>query len=376
MFIRSIISVLIVTSSFVLAFGQDAPEVKKEKERARTPRAFAWSFDGAGGYLGVRTQEVNKDNFATFGLKEVRGVAVEKVLENSPAASAGIQDNDVIVRLNGEEITSTRKLTRLISEIAPDHQVSLTVLRGGKEKDIKATLGKRQGPQFENGNFAFTMPEIDKLKLEKELKDLPELKELKRLKELEGLQDGDGAMALTIPDGEGKNFAWKMGERRQIGISVYPLTKQLSENMGVENGVLINNVRENSPAAKAGLKAGDIIVEAGGKAVKNNMDLIRSISDKKEGDIQLTIVRDKNRQTISVTPEAAKDSGFVFQTDSDEDGVVVAPEPGELRLAMPAMPMAPMAPMTAPGQMMTPMKPMRPMTAPMPMMPFISGPII
>ncbi len=369
MFIRSLISVLIVTSSFVLVFGQDAPDAKKDKENARTPRAFAWSFNGDGGYLGVRTEEVNKDNFATFGLKEVRGVAVEKVMENSPAAAAGIQDNDVIVRLNGEEVTSTRKLTRLISEIAPDHQVSLTVLRNGKEKDIKATLGRRQGPQFENGNFAMTIPDIDKLKLEKELKDLPELKELRKLKEL---QKGDGPMAFTMPDGEGRNFIWKMGERRQIGISVYPLTKQLSENMGVESGVMINNVREDSPAAKAGLKAGDIIVEAGGKAVKNNMDLMRTINDKKEGDIQLMIIRDKNRQTISVTPEAAKDSGFVFQTDGDEDGLVEAPESGELRLAMPSIPAAPMV---APGRMMPPMTP-KAMTVPMPAMPFIGGPVI
>lgn len=370
MFIRSIFSVLIITSSFILAFGQDAaPEAKKEKERAMTPRAFAWSFDGDGGYLGVRTQEVNSDNFSKYGLREVRGVAVEKVMENSPAAAAGILDNDVIVRLNGEEITSTRKLTRLISEIAPDHQVSLTVLRGGHEKDIKATLGKRQMPQFENGSFSVAIPEIDKMKLEKELKAIPELKELQKLKELKGLEKADGPMVFRVPEGDGKNFVWKMGERRQLGISGYPLTKQLSENMGVEGGVLVNNVRDDSPAAKAGLKAGDIIVEAGGKAVKNNLDLIRVIGEKKDGDIQITFVRDRNRQTVSITPEAAKDSGFVFQTDGDEDGVVIAPPPVDLHLTMPSIPATPMA---APGQMM----PMRPMTAPMPAMPMIAGPVI
>jgi len=73
MYIRSILSVLIVTSSFILAFGQDAPEAKKEKEKAAATRAFAWSFNGDGGYLGVQTKEVNKDNFVTFGLREVRG---------------------------------------------------------------------------------------------------------------------------------------------------------------------------------------------------------------------------------------------------------------------------------------------------------------
>lgn len=373
MHIRSFISLLIVTSSFVLAFGQDAaPEARKDKEKTMSPRAFAWSFNGDGGYLGIRTQEVSKDNFATFGLKEVRGVAVEKVMEDSPAAAAGIQDKDVIVRVNGEEITSARKLTRLIAEIAPDHQVSLTVLRNGREKDIKATLGKRESSQFENGNFSVAIPEIDKLKLEKELKELPELKELKKLKELKELQKGDGPMIFGMPNGDGRNFTWKAGERRQIGISVYPLTKQLSENMGVESGVMINNVREDSPAAKAGLKAGDIIVEAGGKAVKNNFDLMRVINDKKEGDIQLTIIRDKNRQSISVTPEESKEGGFVFQTDGDDDGVVTAPEPSEFHFTMPALPATPMV---APRQITLPTLP-KTITVPMPAMPFITGPVI
>src|SRR5262245_6470614 len=130
MFSKWFISILIVTSSFILAFGQ-APEAKKDKEKEKAPTAFAWSFEGDGGYLGVQTQEVTKENFAKFGLSGVRGVAVEKVLENSPAAAAGIKEGDIIVRFNGEEITSSRKLTRLIGEVDPDHQVSLSISRGG-----------------------------------------------------------------------------------------------------------------------------------------------------------------------------------------------------------------------------------------------------
>jgi len=72
-------------------------------------------------------------------------------------------------------------------------------------------------------------------------------------------------------------------------------------------------VRENSPAARAGLKAGDIVTEVDGKAVKTNVDLIRAVGDKKEGDVTLTIVRDKNRQIIRVTPEAAKAAPALFQ---------------------------------------------------------------
>jgi serine protease Do len=334
MFSKLSLSILIVTSSFVLSIGQ-TPEAKKE-DAEKAARTFAFAFDGDGGYLGVQTEEVTKDNFAKFGLREVRGVAVEKVVDESPAAAAGLRAGDVIVRLNSEEITSTRKLSRLISEIAPDHQVKLTIMRNGRDQDITATVAKRPAPKFGNGNFAFTMPEgMNKLELEK-LQSLPMLKDLP-----EG-----GANVFTVPrGGDDNSFVWRAGSGRQIGIGVYPVTKQLGERFGVDSGVMINNVREDSPAAKAGLKAGDIIVEIDGKAVKGSVDLIRAINEKKEGDVTLIIVRDRNRQTLTVTPETSKDGGFVFQTD-DMDAPIAPPRMGAMGAPRPPMSTVPMtAPM-------------------------------
>ncbi len=341
MFNRYLSSVMIVTSAFTFVMGQ-TPEPKKDKVIA--PQTFAFSFDGDGGYLGVQTTEVTKENFAKFGLREVRGVAVEKVVENSPAAAAGIKDGDVIVRINGEEIASTRKLTRLISEIDADHQVKVTVLRNGSEQEITATLGKRPGAFFgEGNNFSFSSPApLDKLKLD-EFKSLPQFKEFPMLKDFPDLKDlpnGEGFRSFTLPGGgEGKVFTWSSNNSRQIGVGVTDLTMQLAQHFGVEDGLMINEVRENSPAAKAGLKAGDIIVDANGKAVKSQLDLIREVNSKKEGDVQLTIVRDGKRQTISVTPEASKDSGFLFDTKDVEGRIITPPAP-----RAPVSPAAPTAP--------------------------------
>lgn len=341
---RYLSSVMIVTSAFTLVIGQ-TPEPKKDK--VITPQAFAFSFDGDGGYLGVQTQEVSKDNFAKFGLRDVRGVAVEKVLENSPAAAAGIKDGDVIVRFNGDEITSSRKLTRLVGEVDPDHQVKLTILRNGSEQEITATLGKRPTPKFGEGNFKFAMPPMDKFDVVPDFKNFENFKDLPDFKNFENLKDlpqwkefpkGEMPQVFMTPKGEGEHFSWRMGEGRQIGVGVSPLTKQLAQHFGVESGVMISDVRENSPAAKAGLKAGDIIVEADGKAVKGDLDLIRTVNAKKEGDVSITIVREGKRQTISVTPEASKDGGFLFRTH-DEGGWTSPP-------AMPAMPAIKMTPAT------------------------------
>lgn len=367
MFSKSFMSVMIVTSAFTLIFGQ-TPETKKEK--GAMPQAFAWSFDGDGSYLGVETREISKENFAKYGLRDVRGVAVEKVMDSSPAAAAGIKAGDVIVRFNGEEITSTRKLNRLIGEIDPDHQAKVTVLRNGSEQELTATLAKRPGMKFDNGSFEFHTPmPMDKfdmpdmklfkdspdMKLYKDmpdLKNMPQFKEFKDMPDLKNLPQDGTPFVFTVPGGEGKGFSWRVGEGRTIGIGVTPLTKQLAEHFGVEGGVMIGEVVENSPAAKAGLKAGDIVVEANGKAVNDQMELVHLINQKKEGDVTLTIVRDGKRQTKSVTPEASKDGGFLFKTNDDNGWATpVAPTPPSSMAAPAPMVIAPAKPMAAPALM-------------------------
>lgn len=276
------------------AGNAQVPEPKGEK--GGLARSLAWGFDGDGGYLGVQTEEVSKDNLAKYSLREVKGVGVESVVEGSPAQAAGLQKGDVIVKVNGDEITSTRKLTRLIGEISPDHQARLTVIRGGSEREISVTVGKRPGVRWGEGSFQMAVP-MERFEFP-QMNNLPNLRSIPRVE------------AMPLPPGfPDAPLTWSFGNRRQIGVTVTPLTKQLAGHLGVENGVLVNNVRENSAAAKAGIKAGDVITEVDGTAVKSDTDLIRAVGGKKEGNVTLTIVRDRNRQTINVTPEEAK-NGF------------------------------------------------------------------
>ncbi len=290
--------ILISAAVGVVANAQQTPTAPKEPVEKRSQRMVLTApFQRS--YMGVQAQEITKENFSKYGLLTVRGVGVEKVVENSPAALAGLQTNDVIVRFEGEEVTSVLKLTRLISEVAPDHTAKVTVLRGGTEREINVTLGKSELPQFQNGNFRFedlpTLPGIP---------DFPRTP-LPQMREFPPTADGN----------ESNVFIWRGGANRQIGVSTAPLTKQLGDYFGIAEGkgLLINNVRENSPAAKAGLKAGDVIVEIEGKEVKGMTDLIRVLNEKKEGDVSLTIIRDRNRQTVRVTPEISKDGAMKFE---------------------------------------------------------------
>ena len=242
MFRRSSTVMLVAIAATGFVFGQTVtPRAEGSAER------FAFAMTADGGYLGVQTVDVSKDNFAKYGLREVRGVAIEKVMENSPAASAGLKENDVILRFDGEEVSSVRKLTRLISETAADHRVKISVLRNGSEQELSATLGKRQPIGFA-GPGTFSIPRMPEVPM-----------------------SPDGPNVFTFPRGEGGSLAWTPRTGRQIGVGVEVLTKQLAEFFNVESGLLISDVRKDSPAAKAGLKAGDIIVEADGKSVKSDL---------------------------------------------------------------------------------------------------------
>lgn len=275
--------------------AQETPTPKDEIERKAQTMVFTAPFGRS--YLGVQTVNISKENMSKFGLSAVRGVGIEKVVENSPAAQAGLQTGDVIIQFEGEEIKSVAKLTRLISEVAPEQSAKITVIRGGSEREFNVTLGKREIAQFPmSGNFRF--------------ENAPMIQAFPRTPQ--------ATQTFPVPPvGEGgQNFyLFRGGANRQIGVGTSPLTKQLGDYFGIAEGkgILVNSVRENSPAARAGIKAGDIIVEIDGKEVKGQIDLIRALNEKKEGDVSLTIIRDRNRQNIRVTPEVSKDNFMRFE---------------------------------------------------------------
>jgi membrane-associated protease RseP (regulator of RpoE activity) len=165
-------------------------------------------------------------------------------------------------------------------------------------------------------NFQFNGPEGWKgFKNFEELKGLKGLEGLKNLEELKGLKD----FKMMVPPGEGNvwkwegqgpggdGMVWAFGNQRRLGISTVQLTKQLAEYFGVAEGtgVLVTAVTEDGPAAKAGVKAGDVITTVDGEKIDGPGDVSRAVNKKKEGDVTITLIRKKDQKTITVTPKPA-----------------------------------------------------------------------
>lgn len=299
---------LLLTGGIALAQQTPPPVIAPAPPDITIDAPSNFSFFIAGGsFLGVHAEDISKENMSRYGMREVRGVGITQVLKDSPAEKAGLKKDDVILRFENDSVTSVRKLTRLVSEVAPDQTVKLSISRGGGEQEVAVTVGKRNE----------TMGAFNHLQGPEGFKDLERFKGLEKLKGLEGLKDWDGFKEFrgVMPPGaqmwkwEGEpgkdGMVFAFGNSRRIGVSTTQLSKQLGEYFGVADGkgVLVTSVADDSPAAKAGIRAGDVITAIDGEKVEGAGDLARAINKKKDGDVSLTVIRNKNQKTINVTPK-------------------------------------------------------------------------
>ena len=265
-----------------IVYAQEAGPMTffEDQDPGSTARTLSL-FVGDGAFLGVGTEDITKENMARYGMREVRGVGVTEVVKDSPAEKAGLRKDDVILRFDGESVTSVRKLTRLVNESSADQNVRLTISRGGAEQELSATLSKRKMDTIFSSTPRIFRSDND----EDGVRVFP-----------------NGNWPDSIRGGDGP-LVWTLGANRRIGVSTQSLTKQLADYFGVSGGVLITSVSDNSPASKAGLKAGDVITAIDGEKVTSPGDITRVLGKKETGDVSLTVVRDKNTRTITVTPE-------------------------------------------------------------------------
>jgi len=293
---------LFLTAGIALA-QQTSPTTPAPSESLRE---FSLFF-AVGGFLGVYCEDINKENLSRYGLREAHGVGVTEVIKDSPAEKAGLKKGDVILRFENEAVSSVRKLNRLVSEVAPDHTVSLAFSRSGAEQNLSVTIGSRQ-------HYAAT--------------SMPEFHDLGKLNGWQGFLGDQKDWKWEMPESGKEPFVFAFGNNRRIGVSTTPLTKQLADFFGVADGqgVLVTSVEADGPAAKAGLKAGDVITAVDGEKIDGAGDLSRGINKQKEGDVSLTIVRDKNQRTLKVTPKQR--TGTLVQPGTPQAGMrrVVIPQ--------------------------------------------------
>lgn len=314
-YVTGLLAIIILAVGSALA-QQSSPPPAPEPPDEPFDQNFEF-FLGGDGFLGVYAENINRDNMGRYHVNQVRGVGVTRIVKDSPAEKAGLRQDDVILRIDGENISSVRKLNRIVSELAPDQSVKITVSRGGSEQDVTATIGKRSNTSFAGADVFKGQPRIWKW----------EGNEPRTFK-----WDGPLFKGGDLTDDDGLVFA--LNNSRRIGVSAMQLTKQLADYFGIASGkgVLVTSVTDDGPAAKAGIRAGDVITAVDGEAVDSLSQMSRVLNRKKEGDVTLTVVRNKGQQTFRVTPRESGTSG-VMSTPPQVGRRIVIP-----RIEIPTMP--------------------------------------
>jgi len=190
------------------------------------------------GWLGVRIQTVNEELAEGLQLDRPHGALVASVTEDGPAAAAGIQQGDVILRFDGREVSEMRKLPRMVAETPIGGAVEVVVWRKGREEIFSVTLGELDLEQVAAVEPELAVPDPDE---------------------------------LEIP---------------ALGLEVETVSTLLREQFQLEEdaeGVLITQVDPEGNGAEKGLTPGDLIVEVDQEAVSSPIDVAERIEKAQEG---------------------------------------------------------------------------------------------
>jgi serine protease Do len=217
------------------------------------------------GWLGVKIQTITDDMVEAYGLKENTGALVGGVTTDSPAAKAGIQDGDIILKFDGKDVTSMRGLPRLVAQTPIGKDVEVELLRKGQRTTLTVAVGRL----------------VEEAESTKTAKEVPKSRNRGKGKDKSDKSEKDGGKSAP-------------SRSSLIGLGLAPLNDELrtQHNVGKDvKGVIVVEVDPASPAAERGIKVGDVIVEVAQDAVTTLDDVVKGVDKVKNAGRKAVLLR-------------------------------------------------------------------------------------
>jgi Do/DeqQ family serine protease len=212
------------------------------------------------GQLGVLIRDIDSDLAASLDLKDTRGAVVTEVQPESAAAKAGLKRYDVVTALNGERIDDGNALRNRIAATQPGTEVTLTILRDGKEQQIKATLNELSSQTAQNQR----------------------------------------------EQGSENKVPGTSQESGKLGLGLQPLTPDLARRLETkaEKGLVVTEVDPEGPASDAGIRPQDVILEINRQAVGSFEEVQAALE--KSGGRPVLLLMQRRGQTVFLTIQPRK----------------------------------------------------------------------
>jgi len=232
------------------------------------------------GYLGVEITDVDADKAQALKLKEIRGAVITLIDHDAPAGQIGLKVNDVVLAINGQNVAGAEQFGRMLHEIPPGHKISLEISRDGNIQTLAVQLVDRKALDHDVwgriGNDVSGM----------------------------GIAPPVPAMGVMTGGDESipaSGFHMSLfTSTLNVGAVVEPLASQMAEYLGVPGGLMVKQIRKKSEAAAAGFKAFDVILKVGADSILTSADWDRSLRSNQGKPVQVTILRDKKQQMITL----------------------------------------------------------------------------
>lgn len=289
-----------------------APDTPRASRPAVPPAPAAPRPVPRAGYLGVVLEDVSAEDVERLDLPGERGARIREVVDGSPAEEAGLRAGDVILSWRGESVFSAAELERLVRETPPGRQVRVELVRDGNRTRLTVETGEHEA---EIGRF---VPGRMSPEMRAEIRE--------RMRDARGQLEGLGARMEGLdvrlerafeqmPDSipmvlERLPLDPRGPERARLGVRLQPLTPGLAEYFGLgdRSGALVAEVRDGSPADRAGLRAGDVLLSVAGEEVRRPRDAARAVRDA-PGEVPVRVLRRGEERSFTVRLGKPGDEG-------------------------------------------------------------------
>jgi hypothetical protein len=248
---------------------------------------------GSQGYLGVLVSDVDNDSASKLKLKEVRGVVITLIDHDAPAAQAGLRVNDVVLEMNGQAVEGAEQFGRMMREVPPGRKISLVISRDGATQTINVQLADRK--KMENDVWNKLGSDTDTYTASPGM----------------GILGGKGSGSSDAPTPGGFHMPF-IGGSLNVGALVEPLTSQMADYLGVSSGLMVKQVSRKGAAAAAGFKAFDVILKVGTDPISTISDWDRALRSNQGKPVQVTILREKRQQTLTLQVDSKHKSDLEF----------------------------------------------------------------
>jgi serine protease Do len=231
----------------------------------------------AQGYLGVDLGEVDNERADALHLKDEHAAEVVMVDHDAPAGKSGLKVHDIILQLDGQAFDNVDQLRKRLREMPSGRTVTLLISR----INVTVQLCDRAELQKVAWSQHFSVPEPA------------------------GPAPGGGRESFlgTATSGSTAFLDSMIPRALYVGADVNPVRTQLADYFGVRSGtgLLVESVDDQSPASRAGLKAGDVVVKVEAQQIKSKNDWLKAIRNHRGHPVQVTVMRNKQEQILTMS---------------------------------------------------------------------------